>query len=132
MDISGKVIAVLQLQQGTSKSTNREWSKQEFVIETQDQYPKKVCFQLFGEERVKMCPKVGDEVCVKFDVNAREYQGRWFNQIDAWSVEVKQPAEIAQPAETAQETQAEQPQAAPTPAQQAPQTAQESDDSLPF
>lgn len=124
MEIQGKTVAVLPIESGTSKAGNA-WSKQQFVIETKDQYPKKVCFQLFGEERVEMCPKVGDDVCVKFDVNAREYNGRWYTEVNAWSVEVKQPSETEQPAETVQATQAQ-----PQQPQQAPQTAQS--DELPF
>lgn len=109
MEITGKIIAVLPLQSGTSAKGN-QWQKQECVIETQEQYPKKCCFTLFGD-KVSLCPKVGDECTVKFDIDAHEYNGRWFNQINAWSVEVKggqqdvqeQQTEQAQPAQQATE-----------------------------
>ena len=88
MEISGKIIAVLPLQSGTSNS-GKEWQKQEFVIETQGDYPKKMCYQLFGEERIKSnSANVGDEVTVSFDIDCREWNGKWFNDIRAWKVEV--------------------------------------------
>lgn len=108
MELQGKVVAVLQVESGTSKSGNA-WQKQLFVVETHDQYPKKCCFTLFGD-KVRLCPKVGDEVLVKFDIDAREVNGRWWNSINAWSVDVKggQQAQPAQQAPQAQPTQATQ------------------------
>lgn len=94
MEQQGKVIAVLAVESGTSARGNN-WSKQQFVIETNDQYPKKCCFTLFGD-KVSLCPKVGDECTVKFDIDAHEYNGRWFNHINAWAVEVKGGQQTAQ------------------------------------
>lgn len=85
MELQGKTVAVLDLLSGTSKAGNA-FRKREFVIETEGQYPKKVCLQLFGE-RVNECPNVGDEVKVSFDAESREWQGRWFTQLSAWKVE---------------------------------------------
>ena len=51
MEITGRIIAVLPVQGGISKNGN-EWKKQEYVLETHDQYPKKVCFQIFGADRI--------------------------------------------------------------------------------
>lgn len=87
MELTGKCVAVLDIQSGTSKTGN-EWKKQEFVIEFGDRYPKKVCFQLFGD-RVNDCPNVGDEVVVSFDAESREWNGKWFTQLNAWKVENK-------------------------------------------
>lgn len=83
MELTGKVIAVLDVQSGTSNAGN-EWKKQEFVVETTEQYPKKCCFTLFN--KTELCPSVGDEVTVSFDINANEYKGRWFNSVNAWNV----------------------------------------------
>ena len=92
MEISGKIIAVLPMQSGTSNS-GKEWQKQEFVIETQGDYPKKMYYQLFGEEKIKSnSANVGDEVTVSFDIDAKEWNGRWFNSINAWKVEVSNAA----------------------------------------
>ena len=87
MEISGKIIVVLPLQQGISKNGN-PWQKQEYVLETHDQYPKKVCFQLFGEDRIHQAAiQPGEELTVSFDIDSREYQGRWYTSINAWKVE---------------------------------------------
>ncbi|WP_085536982.1 DUF3127 domain-containing protein [Massilibacteroides vaginae] len=87
MEITGKIIAVLPEQGGTSKNGN-EWKKQEYVLETYDQYPKKVCFQLFGADRITQADiKLGEDVNVFFDIDSREYQGRWYTNISAWKVD---------------------------------------------
>lgn len=87
MEITGKVIAVLPLKSGVSASTGNEWSTQDYVIETAGTYPAKCCFNVFGEDKIKaMDIKVGEELTVSFDIDAREYQGRWFNSIRAWKV----------------------------------------------
>ena len=95
MELKGKVVQVLPLEGGTSKSGNA-WQKREFVIQTAGQYPKKVCLQLFGE-RVNECPNEGDDVKVSFDAESREYNGRWYTQLNAWKVE-KQNAQPTAPA----------------------------------
>lgn len=87
MEVTGKIIAVLPEQGGVSKTGN-EWKKQEYVLETQDQYPKKVCFQLFGADRIAQAAiQPGEMLTVSFDIDSREYQGRWFTNINAWKVE---------------------------------------------
>lgn len=87
MELAGKVIAVLEPRGGTSKSGN-EWKVQEYVIETHDQYPRKMCFDVFGDDKIKQFNiQVGEELNVSFDIDAREWNGRWFNSIRAWKVE---------------------------------------------
>lgn len=87
MDVSGKIIAVLPEQGGTSKTGN-EWKKQEYVLETHDQYPRKVCFQIFGADKIQQAAiQPGEELKVYFDIDSREYQGRWYTNISAWKVE---------------------------------------------
>jgi len=74
MEITGRIIAVLPEQGGISKTGN-EWKKQEYVLETHDQYPKKVCFQLFGADRIAQAAiQPGEELTVFFDIESREYQ----------------------------------------------------------
>jgi hypothetical protein len=89
MEISGKIIAILPEQGGVSKNGN-EWKKQEYVLETHDQFPKKVCFQFFGADRIAQANiRMNEELTVYFDIDSREYQGRWFTNINAWKVERK-------------------------------------------
>ncbi|MDR1200067.1 MAG: DUF3127 domain-containing protein [Tannerellaceae bacterium] len=87
MEITGKIIAVLPEQGGVSKTGN-EWKKKEYVLETYDQYPKKVCFQLFGNDKIEQAAiQAGEDLTVYFDIDSREYNGRWFTNINAWKVE---------------------------------------------
>ncbi|MBR6885659.1 MAG: DUF3127 domain-containing protein [Prevotella sp.] len=92
MEIEGKVIAVLPEQGGVSPRTGNAWKSQEYVIETHDQYPRKCCFRVFGADRISnMNIQVGEELRVSFDVDAREYQGRWYNTLSAWRVDRVDP-----------------------------------------
>lgn len=105
MEIVGKIIQVLPEQGGTSKAGN-PWKLQAYVLETQEQYPRKVCFELFGEDRIKSNPcKIDDIVTVSFDIESREFNGRWFTSIRAWRVQqgavAAAPAQPAQPAPAA-------------------------------
>lgn len=87
MEITGKIIAVLPAQSGVAQRTGNPWKSQEYVIETHDQYPKKCCFKVFGDEKIsRFNIQTGEEVTVSFDINAREYNGKWFNSVDAWNV----------------------------------------------
>lgn len=93
MEIEGRIIHALQKQEGTSSRTGNHWASQEYVIETHDQYPRKCCFRVFGEDRINaMNIQVGEELRVSFDVDAREYQGRWYNTLTAWKVDRIDPA----------------------------------------
>ena len=87
MEITGKIIAVLPERGGVSKTGN-EWKMQEYVLETHEQYPRKMCFNVFGADKIAQFNiQAGDEFTVSFDINAREYNGRWYNDIRAWKVE---------------------------------------------
>lgn len=86
MEIQGKVIAVLPAREGTS--ARGPWKSQEYVIQTHDQYPRSMVFNVFGADRIdQYAIKAGDELVVSFDIDAHEYNGRWFNNIRAWNVQ---------------------------------------------
>lgn len=89
MEFTGKIIHVGQKRGGTSARTGNAWAVQEYVIEeTQGQYPKKCVFEIFGEDRIaQMNIQAGEELTVSFDIDAREYNGRWYNSIRAWKVD---------------------------------------------
>ena len=101
MDITGKIIAVLEARSGVAKSSGNPWKIQEYVLETiGEQYPKKMMFSIFGEDKIQLAAiNIGDEVVVSFDINAREFNGRWYNDIRAWRVshDVNGGAPAAQP-----------------------------------
>lgn len=87
-EVNGKIIAVLDKKSGVSNTTGSQWSAQQYVIETKEQYPKRLCFEVFGEDRITSFNiQNGEEVTVSFDIDAREYQGRWYNSFRAWKVE---------------------------------------------
>ncbi|MBO5811758.1 MAG: DUF3127 domain-containing protein [Bacteroidaceae bacterium] len=88
MEITGKIIAALEPRSGVSKTSGSPWMTQEFVLETiNEQYPKKMVFNIFGEDKIQQAAiSVGDVVVVSFDINAREYNGRWYNDVRAWRV----------------------------------------------
>ena len=73
MEITGKIISKLDLQSGTSKAGN-QWKKQEYVLETQDAYPRKVHFDFFGERADQYNLNIGDVIKLSFDIESREYQ----------------------------------------------------------
>ena len=100
MEITGKIIAVLPERGGVAKSGN-EWKSQEYVIETQEQYPKKCCFNVFGADKIaEMNIQAGEVMTVHINIDAREYNGKYYNDIRAWKVtrEQQQPVQaVVQP-----------------------------------
>jgi len=101
MDIVGKVIQILPLQGGTSAATGKSWQVETFIIETQENYPRKVAIEVFGEQRIKDNPVAIDQVyTISFDLESREFNGRWYTSARAWKIQAgvvaAQPA--AQPA----------------------------------
>lgn len=87
MEITGKIIAVLPMVTGEGK--NGTWRSQDYVLETFDQYPRKVCFNLFNDRIDQFPMAIGDTVDVSFDIESREYNGRWYTTIRAWKVNKK-------------------------------------------
>ena len=86
MELIGKIVQVLPLRTGTSKAGN-PWQVQEYILETLGtQYPRKVCFELFGDNVNKFPLQVGQEVTVSIDVESREFNGRWYTSVRAWNV----------------------------------------------
>lgn len=85
MEIQGKIIAALP--EKTGSSDRGEWKVQEFVLETFESFPKKMVFSVFGADRLaRFNIQVGQTVNVSFDIDAREYNNRWFNSIRAFDV----------------------------------------------
>src|SRR5574344_1772495 len=134
MEITGKIIAVLPERGGVSARTGNEWKSQEFVIETHDQYPKRCMFRVFGADRLAaMNIKSGEVLVVSFDIDAREYNGRWFNDVSAWKVDRMPAATASAPAASQAPfhgAQADVPGAIPPPPADVP--AGDSTDDLPF
>lgn len=101
MEVKGKIIAVLPEISGTSKAGN-PWKKKEYVLETLENYPKKVHFDFFGERADQYPLSVGDVITLSFDIESREYQGRWYTSIRGWKAEKGDAAMAGAPAAPAQ------------------------------
>ncbi|MDR2972508.1 MAG: DUF3127 domain-containing protein [Bacteroidales bacterium] len=87
MEIIGKLIQKMPMQSGISKTGN-SWQKQEFVIETLEQYPRKVCANLWGERTAVLeTLNIDDKVVMTFDIESREFQGRWYTDVKASKIE---------------------------------------------
>lgn len=133
MDLQGKVIAALEARSGSN--ARGEWMAQDFVIETHDAYPHKMVFTVFGAERLQRFNiQVGQEIMVSFDIDAHEYNGRWFNSIRAFDVRLVDPASVGVVAPGASP---QMPPVSPAPQMSAPQTSsasaeEGSTDDLPF
>lgn len=103
MEITGKLIAAMPTQSGTSQKTGNKWMSRQYIIETQEQYPKKMVFTVFGEERLKRFNLRKDEtITVLFDIDAHEYNGRYYNEIRAYDIRRVQQAPSYQEEQTQQ------------------------------
>lgn len=97
MDIKGKIIQKLDLQSGTSKAGNA-WKKQEYVLETLDSYPRKVKFDFFGDRADQYPLEVGDVITLSYDIESREFNGRWYTDIRGFKAMKEDPNMAAAPA----------------------------------
>ena len=139
LNISGIVLNILPLQTGTSKAGN-QWQKQDFILETGGQYPRKVCVCLFGDNVEKFPLQVGQSVTVSVDIESREFNTRWYTDVRAWNVvyNAQQGAPAPAPAATAPTAPTAQPTATAPKTQakgataQAPAGAPAAADDLPF
>ena len=96
LELEGTLAQKFSVQSGTS--ARGPWAKQEFILEFPDgNYTSKVCFTAFGQDKVQDLGKyqVGDKVKVSFNLRSREYNGRWYNDLQIWKIA---PAGVPQPA----------------------------------
>ena len=100
MELTGRIIAVFDTKSGTSSKTGNPWMMQGYVIEVPGQYPRRCAFTVFGEDRIKqMNIQNGEDLTVQFDIDAREYNGKWYNDFRAYNVirgqQIPQPVQPA-------------------------------------
>jgi hypothetical protein len=86
MEITGTLMHVLTPQTGTGK--NGQWKKQDFVIETTDMYPKKICMSAWGEKIDISKFSLGQSVKASFDIESREYNGKWYTDVKAFNLQL--------------------------------------------
>ncbi len=85
MQLTAKLVQILPLQTGNGK--NGQWKKQDIIVETEGQYPKKVCVSVWGDKINEKLLVAGTMLSISFDVESREYNGRWYTDVKAWRIE---------------------------------------------
>ncbi len=95
MQLTAKLVQILPLQTGQGK--NGEWKKQDIILETEGQYPRKVCVAIWGDKINPSQLVVGNNLTIDFDVESREFNGRWYTDVKAWKVEMAGAAPMGAP-----------------------------------
>lgn len=85
MQLTAKLTTLLPLQTGTGK--NGPWKKQDIIVETEGQYPKKICISIWGDKINTDQLQPGNNLNISFDLESREYNGRWYTDVKAWKIE---------------------------------------------
>lgn len=86
MQLTAKLTQLLPIQTGTGK--NGEWKKQDIIVETDGQYPKKVCVSIWGDKINEGQLQIGNLLQIDFDIESREYNSKWYTDIKAWKIEI--------------------------------------------
>lgn len=121
--IEGQITAILPETRGVGQ--RGEWVSQDFVLKTDDNYPKNICFTILGADKIKEANiRIGDVVSIGVNLESREFNGRWYTSIKAWSVKKKSEARQQQSAPT--------PPPSSKPKQNYASTSQDDTDALPF
>lgn len=121
--IEGEIIAILPKTKGVS--AKGEWVSQDFVLKTEENYPKNIFFSVFGASKIKEANiRIGDVVSIGVNLESRESNGRWYTSIKAWSVKKKSEARQQQSTPT--------PPPSSKPKQNYASTSQDDTDALPF
>jgi hypothetical protein len=99
LELSGKVIQILPEQTGTGK--NGQWIRQDFILETQEQYPKKVCFSAWGDKAALVKSlKPGTMLSASFNAESREFNGKWYTDLRIWKIDLQTQETQQSPAES--------------------------------
>ncbi|MDR0799219.1 MAG: DUF3127 domain-containing protein [Dysgonamonadaceae bacterium] len=85
MQLTAKLFQILPAETGTGR--NGEWKKQSIIVETEGQYPKKVCITVWGDKINAAQLHTGQNLMIDFDIESREFNGRWYTDVKAWKVE---------------------------------------------
>ena len=121
--IEGQITAILPENRGVGQ--RGEWVSQDFVLKTDDNYPKNICFTILGADKIKEANiRIGDVVSIGVNLESREFNGRWYTSIKAWSVKKKSEARQQQSTPT--------PPPSSKPKQNYASTSQDDTDALPF
>ena len=97
MNIIGKITKLLPLQTGMSK--NGQWRKQDIIIETEGQYPKKVCVSIWGDKINESQLVIGNHLDISFELESREFNGKWYTDVKAWKLNLSENTPAQKPAD---------------------------------
>ena len=89
MEVTGILVKQIAIREGVSKSNGNPWKIAEYLVEIPGQYPRHIVFRVSDGQVGRIArfdSLVGKTVTVSFDIDAREYEGRWFNEINAWGI----------------------------------------------
>jgi hypothetical protein len=96
MQLTAKLVQLLPIESGTGR--NGEWKKQTIIVEIPGQYPRKLAISVWGERIHSLPQEPGTSLVIDFDVESREYNGRWFTDVKAWRIEaLAAPSTSSQP-----------------------------------
>lgn len=84
MNIKAKVVQLLPLQTGMGK--NGQWRKQDIIVETEGQYPKKICISIWGDKINEKQLIIDNQLDIDFELESREFNGKWYTDIRAWKI----------------------------------------------
>lgn len=129
LELTGTIVQVLPYDGGTSKA-GKEWRKGGFILETQEQYPRKVAISIFNDKIDKYKTPVGIVVTAHIEIESREWNGKWYTEVKAWQITYPQGQPVSTHVATSPQPVATyaRPVANPAPAQAQPQAAED----LPF
>lgn len=85
MEIKGKITEMLPMQTGEGKSG--QWRKQEIIVETNARFPKKVCIAIWNDKIDESNLSLGEDITAKIDIESREFNGKWYTNVQAWKIE---------------------------------------------
>jgi len=85
LSITGKITQILEEQSGEGR--NGPWRKQEFILQTEGDYPKDVCIVQWGDNIDQFAVQEGERLTAHIDIQSREFKGRWYTDVKAWRIE---------------------------------------------
>lgn len=118
MEQTGILVRKLDERTGVSKQTGNSWKQAEFLLEVPGQYPSHINFTVADGQSGRIAhfeKHIGKTVTVSFDIDAHEFNGRWYNDLRAWGCKEYVAGKTAQQpqAEASQQEKAAEPVATP-------------------
>lgn len=85
LELEGKIIEIIP--EITGQSQKGAWVSQDFVLQTQEDYPKTICFSIFGRDKITEANlSIGDVVNIGINIESRNFKGRYYTSVKAWRV----------------------------------------------